>query len=218
MRRLLFLMMMMYSGYSFGGNTCSGYATLNGKVIGASFPINTLAPGLVIDSAYCFYGNDTIDPNNAVIQLFNGSSGGLGIMTYIYYSATDSNSSFSLDTDYFSKSGYYSIDFSSSYCDAYLTMHFVFANTTGIPVINSELNPIKVLSNPVSSTLKLNSQQTISHLNIYDELGRLELSNQPTITSQYNYQVGVDALAKGIYIVEATLDTDKKDYIKIVKQ
>jgi hypothetical protein len=165
-----------------------------------------------------FYGNDTIDPNNAVIQLFNCSSGGYGITTFIYYSDTDSNNSFSLDTGYFSKPGYYLIDFSSWYCDAYVNLKFVFASTTGIIPSTKDADNLKVLSNPVSSTLKLYSQQTIDNLNIYDQLGRLQLSNQPTLSSQYTYELGVEGLPKGVYVVEATLQTNKKDYIKIVKQ
>ena len=219
MKRLLFLMMMLYSGYSFCGCVDCGSVTLNGKLIAWFCPSDTNFPETMpIDSNYVYNNNDTvfISPNDSailgvgksVIRFTNDID-----TEYIY---TNYNGTYSL-----TKTGLYYIqqtDYDINCGQRYFLYFVVISFPTGINNVSPQETSIKVLSNPVSSTLKLNSQQTINHLNIYDELGRLELSSEPTTTSQYIYEVGVDALAKGVYIVEATLDTDKKDYIKIVKQ
>lgn len=220
MKRLLLLMMMLYSGYSFCGGFCAGYATLNGKLIG--YVGAYLPPGnMPVDSTYYLGGDDTIYLNNVDIQLHSMSVGEMAGITISFLGDTNSPD---IGPYNFPKSGLYQIDFSTLFCDLYMNLNFVFVTVTdtlhlSIDSVNlSSQTVIKVLSNPITSTLTLTCLEAINQLNIYDQLGRLQLSKQPNLSSQYTYEVGVDGLSKGVYVVEATLQTNKKDYIKIVKQ
>jgi hypothetical protein len=205
MKPILFFLFLFASGYSFCGCMATAYITLNGKIIACN---GQLPYGMPIDSAIYLNQLDTIyvdsNENNII------SCG----CERVFFNDT----ALSQNTLYISMPGSYGgyTDCEGGAYTASVFIEILFNNTTGTSSVK-ESPVIKILSNPISSTLKLTTTQTITQLNIYDQLGRLQSISELTNSGNI-YETNVENLAKGVYNVEVTTEENTKEYIKIVKQ
>jgi hypothetical protein len=213
MKRILFFLFLFASGYSFCSCIDGGVVYLNGKSIACYPCFANMTPPSPIDSSYYYFGNDTIDPNNTVVEFCCGNS---ITTTYTYNGDTIIYQGSTIPAPI--KTGKYSVYmyWINGGCDLTMTVSFVALNTTGISPI-SETKSIKILNNPIGSSIKLSTTQNITQLNIYDQLGRLQSISELT-NSGNTYETNVENLAKGVYNVEVTTEENTKEYIKIVKQ
>jgi len=204
--------MIFCASYGYAGCSANVYLTFNGRLIACT---GDLPYGILIDSSiytqFSPYVSIYVDPNDSII--IGGEYG------YSYYNDSvimpDQNHNL-----FITQPGHYGF---ASICEdgayeANVNLKVFFTDTIRKQIVNDQSYYLTIFPNPIISILKLNSSQKINQLNIYDELGRLQLSPQITLSSPTIYEGVVDQLARGIYTVEVIMDNDKRDYIKIVKQ
>ena len=98
----------------------------------------------------------------------------------------------------------------SSGCPINITNYLATLSNNDFSINND--NNIKVFPNPSSTIFKIESATTIDKITIFDTLGK-EILTQ----TQNNYEVNIEKLSKGIYLIEIFSENEKV-YKKLIKE
>ena len=74
-------------------------------------------------------------------------------------------------------------------------------------------NNVKVYPNPVKDMLEIRSIESVDKISVYDVVGKLVLSNTPTVVSQ---NMDMSSLPSGIYLIQITIG-DASKTVKVIK-
>ena len=98
----------------------------------------------------------------------------------------------------------------SSGCPINITNYLATLSNNDFSINND--NNIKVFPNPSSTIFKIVSDTNIDKITIFDTLGK-EILTQ----TQNNYEVNIEKLSKGIYLIEI-FSENEKIYKKLIKE
>lgn len=79
--------------------------------------------------------------------------------------------------------------------------------------LSENAHALRVFPNPVKDQLNIDTDQTISEVQIVNSMGKLISNTQGNVT-----QIGMGSLPRGIYIVRITFEDGQTNIQKIIKQ
>jgi hypothetical protein len=90
-----------------------------------------------------------------------------------------------------------------------------YENVVSLSIDEFNTNNVDIFPNPTKSTLNIKSKTTVSNISIYDLNGRSLKTERPN-TNDFEYQLNVNDLSNGIYLLEVQ-SGNSKQIIKFIK-